>query len=594
MHVKKLLLAFLSLSVTTTIFTQTEVEWQTWWEKSDYLETPRYKETIEFSQQLADASEMINYGTFGVSPQGRDLAYLILDKDGLSSPDEIRAKERIIVMVEAAIHPGESEGKDAMLALFRDIIIHNTHNEFLDDVSVLFIPIFNVDGHERFTPYSRINQNGPTEGGWRTTAHNLNLNRDFVKADAPEMQAWLRLFSKWEPEFFIDCHTTDGADYQYTLTYAVEGYSNKMISNWIEKEYIPEISEAMDKVEQPIFPYVMFRRWHDPRSGLFGGLASPRFSNGYSAVRNRPGLLIETHMLKDYKTRVIATYEMVYYTLRLLQPKKAELVELIDKAETYAASEKFRESPCVLKYSLSETDSTMVTFKGIDYTVEKSDLSGGNWFRYNGKEMDFELPFYNTIEPEIEVELPEAYIIPVQWQNIIDRLEWHGIKYYTLSDSENIEFETYKFKNVEWRQSPYEGRFSIQKLDIEPIKRNIRFEKGSVVVPMNQANSYLIAFMFEPASEESFLRWGFFNTIFEQKEYVESYVMEEMAREMIKETPSLKDDFEKWKSENSDVQNDSYAQLMWFYRQTPYFDTELNVYPIGRIASKEQLDKILK
>lgn len=593
MKYKQFFTFLLVLTTNVLLQSQSTKDWQTWWEKSNFLETPRYKETIEFSKRLADESEMISYGTFGVSPQGRELAYLILDKDGLTSPDEIRAKDRIIVMVEAAIHPGESEGKDAVLALFRDIVIHEHHNEFLNDISVLFIPIFNVDGHERFTPYSRINQNGPTEGGWRTTANNLNLNRDFVKADAPEMQAWLRLYNMWNPEFFIDCHTTDGADYQYTLTYAVQGYSNNFISKWIDNKYVPEIIQRMDAAGQPIFPYVMFRRWHDPRSGLYGGLASPRYSTGYTAVRNRPGLLIETHMLKDYKTRVIATYEMVYNTLRILQPQKTELKELIEKAETYTSSEKFRKEPCILKYAVSKTDSTMVTFKGVDYTVEKSDLTGGNWFRYNGKEMDFMLPYYNTIKPEVEVKLPEAYIVPVQWQGIIQRLEWHGIKYHVLSAPENIEFETYKFKNVTWRKSPYEGRFSIQELETENIKREKIFEKGSVIVPMDQPNAYLLAFMFEPESEESFLRWGFFNATFEQKEYVESYVMEEMAREMIEEKPSLKVDFEKWKSENPEVQNNFYAQLMWFYRKTPYFDTELNVYPIGKINSKVVLKKLL-
>lgn len=569
-------------------------DWNTWWENSSYLETPRYKETIEFSLRMADASEMINYGTFGVSPQGRDLVFLVLDKDGLADPLEIKARGRIIVMVEAAIHPGESEGKDAMFALLRDIIVHKKNDEFLDDISIIFIPIFNVDGHERFSPYSRINQNGPTEGGWRTTAQNLNLNRDFVKADAPEMAAWLKLFNQWKPEFFIDCHTTDGADYQYTLTYAVQGYSDERVTKWIDEAYIPAITEEMDKVNQPIFPYVMFRRWHDPRSGLYGGLASPRYANGYSAVKNRPGLLIETHMLKDYKSRVIATYEMIYHTLRFLQPRKEELKRLIDEAETYVASAAFRNNPCVLKYSASKTDSSMVEFKGIDYSVEKSDLTGGNWFRYNGKPMDFNLPFYNTMEAKVEVDLPEAYIIPVQYQDVIERLSWHGIEYFETDDSISLDVETFMFSNVEWRKSPYEGRFTIQDMDIEKLNREKLFEKGSVIVPMDQPSAMLIAFMLEPESEESFLYWGFFSSIFEQKEYVESYVMEAMAREMIKKDPQLKTDFEKWKSENPELEKNFYAQLWWFYRKTPYFDTELNVYPIGRIHEMDDVKKFIK
>lgn len=577
------LIAVFNLSVICVIHAQKAPDWNTWWENSGYLETPRYMETITFSKRLANASEMINHATFGVSPQGRDLAYLVLDKNGLTTPEEIRSQGRIIVMVQAAIHPGESEGKDAMFTLLRDIIIHKKNNEFLDDISIIFIPIVNVDGHERFSPYSRINQNGPAEGGWRTTAHNLNLNRDFVKADAPEMEAWLKLFNKWIPEFFIDCHTTDGADYQYTLTYAVQGYSDQRISKWVDEQYIPAITQKMELINQPIFPYVMFRRWHDPRSGLYSGLSSPRYANGYSAVKNRPGLLIETHMLKDYKTRVIATYEMIYHTLLFLQDHNHELKELIREAETFAASPKFRSESCVLKYSASKTDSTMVEFKGIDYSVEKSELTGGNWFRYNGKPMDFNLPFYNIMEAKLEVNLPEAYIIPVQYQEVIERLAWHGIRYFELDDSVTFNIESFRFSNVEWRNSPYEGRFTIQNMSLEKINRERLFEKGSVIVPMSQPAAKLIAFMLEPESEESFLYWGFFNSIFEQKEYVESYVMEEMAREMIKKEPQLKVDFEKWKAENPEVENNIYTQLWWFYRKTPYFDTELNVYPIGRI-----------
>lgn len=584
----------LILYSSVNITAQNSQEWTTWWEKSNYLETPRYQETIEFSKKLAEASPLINYGTFGVSPQGRDLAYLVLDKDGLTNPVEIRNKNRVIVLVEAAIHPGESDGKDAMFVLFRDIAINKQYDEFLEDISIIFIPIFNVDGHERFSPYSRINQNGPKEGGWRVTAQNLDLNRDFVKADSPEMKAWLKFFDKWNPDFFIDCHTTDGSDHQYPLTYIVKSYYEESVVNWIDNQYVPEITKVMEEAGMPIFPYVAFKRWHDPRSGLRYELSSPTYANGYAAVRNRPGLLIETHMFKDYKTRVIATREMVYNTLIIIQSEKEELVRLIKSADEYTSSKEFREKPCVLKYSTSQTDSTMVKFRGIDYTVEKSDLTGGDWVRYNGKKHDFNLPFYNILYPSVQVELPEAYVIPAQWETIIERLNLHGIKYYELPDSSSIEYEYYKFSNVEWRKAPYEGRFRIQELNIESYDRRKLFEKGSVIIPMNQSKAYLIAFMLEPASEDSFLRWGFFNGIFEQKEYVETYVMEEMAREMIKDKPSLKDDFEKWKLENPEIQENSYAQLMWFYRKTPYFDSELNVYPVGRIHKRHQWDKLLK
>ena len=588
------LVIFLFILSVNGTYGQNKTDWGTWCEKSGYTETPRYTETIEYCKKLSGSSSMISYQTFGVSPQGRDLPLLILDKSGLKTPEEIRGKGRVITMVQACIHPGEAEGKDAMLALFRDMAIDKRYDELLDGVSIIFIPIFNVDGHERFTPYNRINQNGPKKGGWRTTSNNLDLNRDFMKTDAPEMLAWLKLYNYWNPDFFIDCHTTDGSDYQYSLTYAIQGFPNTVLSDWIQEKYVPEIEKKMEETGKPIFPYVVFRRWHDPRSGLYGGKAPPRFSHGYLAARNRPGLLIETHMLKDYKTRVLVTYDMVYHTLMFLSKSKDELMEKISKAEEFYTSGKYKEAECVLQYSISDKDSMMVQFQGIDYTVEKSNLTGGDWFRYNGEKNNFTLPFYNKHVPKVTVKFPEAYIIPVEWKTVIDRILLHGIEHYRIPGAATIEFEAYRFSNTKWKASPYEGRLSITDIEMETIRRKKTFEEGSVLIPMNQPNAYLIALMLEPGSEDSFLRWGFFNSIFEQKEYVETYVMEKMAREMIKKDPSLKEQFETWKSGNPEISKNQYAQLMWFYRRTPYFDTEVNFYPVGRITEKQTLKGLMK
>lgn len=263
-------------------------EWQTDYELSGGKKTPRYKETINYCLQLADASPMLHFTSFGISPQGRNLPVMIVDRDGLQTPEAIKAAGRIILMIQACIHPGESEGKDAGLMLVRDLA--SGIRDLLDHVSVIFIPIFNVDGHERFGPYNRINQNGPEEMGWRVTATNLNLNRDFLKADAPEMQAWLKLFNNWMPDFFVDIHTTDGADYQYVLTYMMEtlGNMDTGLTAWCDSVFLPGWTSEMEEAGYPVFPYVQFRRWHDPKSGLIRDVAPPMLSQGYVALRNRP------------------------------------------------------------------------------------------------------------------------------------------------------------------------------------------------------------------------------------------------------------------------------------------------------------------
>ncbi len=218
----KILLTFLAFTGIHCLLISQPTDWLTYYEKSGNLATDRYAGSMAFTAQLDKFSSQINVFSFGVSPEGRSLDCLIYDIDGLTKASEIRARGRIILLVQACIHPGESEGKDAMFMLLRDLVVHKQNQELFKHVSLLFIPIFNVDGHERFSAWGRINQNGPTEMGWRTTAQNLNLNRDYLKADAPEMQAWLRLYHQWQPDFFIDTHTSDGADYQYVITYALE------------------------------------------------------------------------------------------------------------------------------------------------------------------------------------------------------------------------------------------------------------------------------------------------------------------------------------------------------------------------------------
>lgn len=582
------LLILLLFSAASELAAQ-EIQWQTAYELSGFRATPRYDETMRFISQLDAHSDRITTASFGKSPQGRDLVYLVYDRDGLSDAAAIRKAGRIVLMVQACIHPGESEGKDAMLTFLRDLLVNGSMTKHFEKVSLLFIPIFNVDGHERFGPYGRINQNGPVEMGWRTTAQNLNLNRDFLKADAPEMQAWLRLFDAWKPSFFIDTHTTDGADYQYVLTYALETGGNMVapLTQWQEQTYLPFIEKEMHKAGFPIFPYVSFRQWHDPRSGLVSGVAGPMFSQGYTALRNCPGLLIETHMLKPYKMRVESTRKMIEATLELLNKQSEELSKLISEANDYTASDDFREKPFPLKFEVNMLDSTMVSFDGFAYDITKSALTGGDLFTYdNTNAVTFKLPLFNHTKISNEVKLPEAYVIPPEWTEIIRRLQLHGVRMTKLEKETYLDVETYFFNSVTWQKSPYEGRHRVAQAQFETRLKTMPFAEGSALVPMDQPLAPLIAQMLEPRGNGSFLEWGFFNVIFEQKEYAESYVMEPLASKMCDSIPGLKEAFEAKKAENADFAANDWAQLNWFYSQTPWWDSHYMVYPVARIMKK--------
>lgn len=569
-------------------------EWQTYYEKSGFKETPRYDETIRYCKNLAEASPYINYQSFGKSPQGRDLPLLIVNKKGLFTAEEVRHTDQVVFYIQAGIHSGEIDGKDAGLMLIRDLVIKNKYPHLLDHVTILFNPIFNVDGHERFGPYNRANQNGPAEMGWRVTAQNLNLNRDYLKADAPEMQAMLRLYNKWLPEFFADCHVTDGADFQYVVTYKIElhGIQDAGIIDWTQKQYLPPLHRKMQASGFPIIEYVSFRKAHDPQSGMSTWATPPRLSDGYTAIQNRPGLLIETHMLKDYKTRVTGTYEILKHTLEILNGEYESLHKIITEADRLSASAAFRAEPFTVSYKTSP-DSTMIDFLGVAYDKITSDLSGGDWYRFHpDKPKTFRIPFYNKMVADEKVELPEAYIIPVEWRQVIERLNLHGIHFWRLKKTATINVNSYKFHDVSWAKAPYEGRQTAS-FSLEPITEKRVFPAGSAVIDMNQRTAKVIANILEPRARDSFVYWGFFNAVFERKEYVESYVMEEYARMMLASDRHLKREFEtKLKTDSTFARNPA-GILMWFYRHSPYWDKKMDVYPVGKIMDRNILKGLL-
>ncbi|BDQ03052.1 M14 family metallopeptidase [Ignavibacterium sp.] len=310
MQIKVILFVLL---VYTASFAQNN--WTTLFERSGFISTSDYNETMNYFKRLDEASDYADLFGFGRSSQGRDLNCLLVTKEDKSSIEQRIAEgkkplEKATILIINGIHSGEIEGKDASMILLREILITKEKEYLLDSINLLVVPIFSVDGHERKSKYNRINQNGPEEMGWRTTAQNYNLNRDWIKADSPEMQSMLILISTWNPDFIIDTHTTDGADYQYSVTYQVERFSNidSQIGSWLSEKFVPYLENKVTEKGFLIFPYVSMKNWSQGLdSGITDWASSPRFSTGYFALRNRPSLLVETHMIKPYKERVFAT-----------------------------------------------------------------------------------------------------------------------------------------------------------------------------------------------------------------------------------------------------------------------------------------------
>jgi len=571
-------------------------------EKSKETQTASYDQTIEFCKKLSDASPWVKYEVFGKTSQGRDLPMLIVDKNANFDPEDVRKTDHAVLLIEANIHAGEPDGNDAGMMLLRDIVITKVKESLLDHLTIIFMPAFNADGLARFNQYNRINQNGPEKMGWRTNATNLNLNRDFLKADAPEMQAWLKVFNQWLPDFFIDCHVTDGADYQYVITYGIDLISNSTeeLTKWEKDVYVKEIEKKMLDAKYPMLPYVAFKNWHDPRSGLVAGYTSPMLSTGYCAVQNRPGLLIETHMLKPFRQRVWATYHMLKLTAEILNREHNTLKTLVVNADKHTASSGFRKNDMAVNYK-ANNDSTMIDFLGVEYDIVKSDLTGGLWFQYHpDKPKTFQIPFFNNVIPSVKVRLPEAYIIPPEWQDVIKRIDMHGIKYSILSDAKEIEITSYRFKNVNFAGStsfeqsgPREGRFT-PTYELDTLKEKRVYPAGSIIIDMNQRTAKVIVNLLDPMAPSSLVFWGFFNSIFEQKEYSETYIMEKIAREMLAKDKKLHEEFEKKKNDNPEFAGNQWEICNWFYERSPWWDGKKDVYPVGEIFDRKVVDELKK
>ncbi|HEX5131835.1 MAG TPA: M14 family metallopeptidase [Candidatus Krumholzibacteria bacterium] len=561
-------------------------------ERSGGLRTPDYAGTVDYCRRLAASSRRVHFSTFGTSGEGRALPLLVVDANGYTDPERIHRAGKAVVLIQAGIHSGEIDGKDAGLMLIRDITAQDSLTSLLDHVSIVFIPILNVDGHERSSPYNRVNQNGPESMGWRTNASNLNLNRDYLKADTPEIRAWLALYNRWQPDLFIDCHVTDGADYQYVLTYVIERWQNAdpAVARWSAERFQAPLERRMRAAGLPLAPYCDFRVWHDPRSGLQSFASTPRFSTGYVALRNRPAMLIEAHMLKDYATRVRATYRMLTETLRIVNREADTLRAIVAEADERVRQPAFRADPLPMTWTTSFTESTMVDFLGFDYTIDRSDLTGGDWPRFSDRPVTLQVPYFGAQRTTASARLPEAYIIAPQWTEAIARVEAHGLACFRLRESTRLTISTVRFDNVAWSAAPFEGRHQLT-YDWNEIEETREFPAGSVVVDLAQPGVRVAAQLFEPAGTDALVRWGFFDACFEQKEYVESYVIEQIARDMLAADPALADEFAAARKDPAFAASPARIRD-WFYQRTPYVDQRIRIYPIARIRDRATVEQL--
>lgn len=556
-------------------------------ERSGFTETGRFDEVQALCAAFPKAFPgKVKCEPFGTTPLGRPMLVFTASADGTFTPDAAQKKNRAVLFLQGGIHAGEIDGKDAGFWLLRDVLEGKVLPGVLAKVTLVFVPVFNVDGHERFGPNNRPNQNGPKSMGWRVTSQNLNLNRDYAKADAPEMQAMLKLLHRWDPVLFADLHVTDGAKFQHdvSVTFEPSNLGPDGLRSLGRSLQVSLFAELESKGHSPVNFYPSFNKDDDPSSGFAYGWPPPRFGNAYWAANNRYGLLVETHSWKDYRTRVTTTYDVCLGLLRLTSEDGARWLKAAKEAD--AADAKRAGTDVVLLWEPKKT-SRPLDFKGYAYTREPSDVSGQPWVRYDDtKPQVWTVPYLDELAPALTVKTPAAgWVVPVPhaaW--VAEKLALHGVAFTTLKDERrNVEVEVYRVMAPKFRNVPYEGRLIVTARDGVWATRSVDLPKGSLFVPAAQARLFLAMHLLDPTSPDSFLAWGFFNANLEQKEYLEDYVSEAYARELLKD-PAVKAEFDA-KLKDEAFAKDPEARLRFFSSRHPSADPMLNVLPVYRVAT---------
>ena len=545
--------------------------WITPAETANFAETPSYAATRAYIDRLVAASPLLKIERFGFTAQSRELYAVRAARPGTSP--------KPVLLVQAGIHAGEIDGKDAGLMLLRDVALRGK-DSLLDRADFLFVPIFNADGHERTSPYNRPNQRGPYSQGWRTTAQNLNLNRDYLKADTPEMKAMLGLLQRVRPALYLDLHVTDGVDYQYDITFMFNGWDGRYahspaIGRWLDGRYRPAVIAALARAGHIPGPYVDALDGRLPDNGVKLGADQPRYSTGYADLARIPAVLVETHSLKPYRQRVLGTYVLVEESLRLVGTEGPRLAAAI------AADRASRPRTETLTWKAAPKPIQIIpAFKGIAHESYKSAASGGTEVRWLGRPITQAMPVFGEV-PDKVVNLPAAWWVPATKPEVIALLRLHGIAFETLSQPRTVRVDMVRLSDPKLKAAD-EGHVPLTAAGYTHALRQESFPVGSVRIPSAQPLGLLAAAMLEPEGGDSLLAWNFYPEILMRTEYIEGYAIAPLAERMFAANPALKAEFEAKLATDPKFAADPDARLGWFYERTPYYDERFLLYPVGR------------
>jgi len=558
-------------------------------ERSGFQNTGRYDEVVDLCARFQKAyPKQVRCFEFGRTPEGRPMLALAVSRTGALTAEQAKKRGLPVMLVQGGIHAGEIDGKDAGFLALREALENKAAPGALDKQVLLFVPVFNVDGHERFGKWNRPNQRGPVEMGWRTTAQNFNLNRDYVKGDAPEMQSMLALVNAWDPLAYIDLHVTDGAKFQPDVSIQVEPVHGgdeelKRAGAALQTAVMADL-KAQGSDPKPY--YISFATDDDPTSGFVDSMATPRFSTGYFPMRNRFAMLVETHSWKDYPTRVRITRNTIVSLLSQVAAHGKEWQKLTQDADARATAMAGADFP--ISYRTTFNAKT-IEFPGYEYTRSYSEVSGGLMTHYDeSKPQMWSVPLRDEVVPDLKIAAPKGgYLVPLaDAARIGAKLKQHGIAFKVLaSDQMAAEVETFRATKTKFGAQSFEGHQSLA-VEGDWGRERRSLAKGALFVPIAQPKARLVMTMLEPRGADSLLAWGEFNNAFERKEYMEEYVAEDVARAQLEADPALREEFQKKLDSDAEFNKSQAKRLEFFARRHASWDERYNLYPVMRTAQK--------
>lgn len=574
---KNLVLVFTCLSI-NFLSSQSPKEFLTVFEKSEGKETGTYSEVIRFYKNLSATYPEISMQEMGLTDSGLPLHMVVFNTDTYFDFSEIKKSKRIL-LINNGIHPGESDGIDATMMLFRDLAQGTI--KMPKHTVLVTIPIYNIGGSLNRNSGTRANQNGPKAYGFRGNARNYDLNRDFIKCDTDNAKSFAQIFHLVQPDVFIDNHVSNGADYQYTLTHLFTQH-NKLggtLGEYLNQEMMPLLEKKLADKEWDITPYVnVFNQV--PEVGFSQFMDYPRYSTGYTALWNVLGMMVETHMLKPYKQRVEGTYELMISMLEIIE-ENHEKIALLRKSSFY----NFKEGTAYpLDWQIDTTRISTLKFKGFEGKMITSEITGSQRLKYDrDKPFTKDVIYQNYFKPSIQVTVPKAYVVPQGWHDVVELLKLNQVQMKRFEKDTTLTVTSYKIAGFETRKNAYEGHYPHYNTTINASVENITFRKGDYYIATNQpAKRYLLETL-EPQAPDSFFNWNFFDAILQQKEGFSPYVFEDTAKVMLDNNDQLRIEFQKKKENDKDFSANWHMQLNWLYQQSIHAEKAYMQYPIYRL-----------